>query len=32
MREFECPASALVYGGDRRFVQDDIAVHPWFVL
>jgi hypothetical protein len=26
------PASALVYGGDRRFVQDDIAVHPWFVL
>ncbi len=26
------PASALVYGGDRRFVQDDVVVHPWFVL
>jgi hypothetical protein len=24
-------ASALVYGGDRRFVQDRVVVHPWFV-
>jgi predicted AAA+ superfamily ATPase len=26
------PSTALVYGGDRRFVQDGISVHPWFVL
>jgi hypothetical protein len=26
------PPAALVYGGDRRFVQDGIIVHPWFVL
>jgi hypothetical protein len=25
-------ASALVYGGERRFAQDGIVVHPWFVL
>jgi uncharacterized protein len=24
--------TALVYGGDRRFVQDGCVVHPWFVL
>ncbi len=23
---------ALVYGGDRRLVENDIVVHPWFVL
>jgi hypothetical protein len=28
----EVPRAALVYGGDRRFRQDDIIVHPWFVL
>jgi hypothetical protein len=26
------PAATLVYGGNRRFVQDEIVVHPWFVL
>lgn len=24
--------AALVYGGNRRFIQDDVVVHPWFVL
>ena len=26
------PSAALVDGGDRRFVRDDVVVHPWFVL
>jgi len=28
----KAPSTALIYGGGRRFVQDDIPVHPWFVL
>lgn len=26
------PTCALIYGGDRRYVDDDVAVHPWHVL
>lgn len=26
------PSASLVYGGDRRFVEGDVVVHPWFVL
>lgn len=28
----DAPSAALVYGGNRRFRQDEVTVHPWFVL